>query len=349
MPMRGQRQSLRSSRRRVADGATALRPIPLALCAWLLALCAWLGIVASPTGARANWDERYFPNVRVVDQDGRELKFYDDVIRGKLVVVSFIYLTCRDICPLMTARLARLQDQLGAAMGRDVHFVSITIQPEKDTPELLKEHAQAFGAGPGWTFLTGDPIDVAQVRYKLGERSRLINDHKSEILLGNDRTRHWARDSIFSDLVLLANTVRAMDHEWSAREAPISGATTTQQVAARHAGKAGLDVPGQALFTKTCASCHTIGRGDRVGPDLAGVLARRDRAWLARYIAEPDKMRAGNDQTALALAQKYRAVRMPNLGMSETDVDDLLAFLSAQPTAPRAAEPSTSVAEPTPR
>lgn len=277
--------------------------------------------------ADAAWDAGYFPNVRVVDQDGRELKFYDDVIRGKLVVVSFIYLSCRDICPLMTARLARLQDQLGPAMGRDVHFVSITIQPEKDTPELLKEHAKAFGAGPGWTFLTGDPIDLAQVRYKLGERSRLINDHKSEILLGNDRSHNWARDSIFSDLVLLANTVRAMDPEWAAREGAIAAASTTQRSTEQNSGKAGLDVPGQALFTKTCASCHTVGRGDRVGPDLAGLLQRRDRAWIARYIIEPDKVRAHNDQIALSLSQKYRAVRMPNLGMSESDVEDLLHFL----------------------
>jgi cytochrome c2 len=85
--------------------------------------------------------------------------------------------------------------------------------------------------------------------------------------------------------------------------------------------------PGQALFTKVCAPCHTIGVGDRVGPDLRGVTQRRDHAWLSSYIRNPGRLRAQHDPVALELAAKFPAVRMPVLGLAEVDAADLINYL----------------------
>ena len=89
-------------------------------------------------------------------------------------------------------------------------------------------------------------------------------------------------------------------------------------------------MPGQALFVKTCGACHTVGGGGRVGPDLGGeVTTRRTRDWLTSYIMEPEKLRARQDPVALSLAAKYPAVRMPNLGLSEFDSSDVIAYIEA--------------------
>ena len=290
----------------------------LVLAAWWM-LC-WSGAAMAQ---QSQWGRGYIPNVPVMDQDGRSLKFYDDVIKDRIVVVSFIYTVCKDICPLLTARLSLLQDALGDQVGRDFFFVSISIDPETDTPDRLKQYANAFNLGPGWTFLTGTKADIDLIRYKLGERSRTLNEHRKEILLGNDRTGDWARDSAFSDLVVLANNVRDMDPAWlHGNREPVLEAQPGVSTATNPAG--------QVLFLKTCGSCHTVGKGNRVGPDLLGLLQRRDRQWVTRYVMEPEVVRAEKDPTALELAQRYKAVRMPNLGLSEDDVADLLQFVESQ-------------------
>jgi protein SCO1 len=279
---------------------------------------------ARTVAAPANeWGANFMPNVPVVDQNGRTLKFYDDVIKDRIVVINFAYTVCKDMCPLVTARLALLQDKLGDLVGRDIHFVSISIDPVRDTPQQLKQFSDAFGVGPGWTFLTGTPEHINQIRKKLGERSRSLNEHRNELLLGNDRTGEWGRDSAFSDLEVLSNNVRNMDPKWlhRARGLPDAMPALTTSVD---------ELPGQMLFQKTCGSCHTIGKGQRVGPDLAGLLARRDRAWVKEYMMAPDVVRKRGDPIAQELAAQYRAVRMPNLRLSDSDVADLMHYLDVK-------------------
>ena len=94
------------------------------------------------------WSEGYVPNLPVVTQDGKTVRFYDDLIKGKIVILSFIYTSCQDICPLTTARLSLVEEKLGDAAGRDIFLISMTVDPEHDTPARLKEFAQAFSAGP---------------------------------------------------------------------------------------------------------------------------------------------------------------------------------------------------------
>jgi protein SCO1 len=278
--------------------------------------------IAVPGGLQAQgrpWGANYFPNLPVVTQDGKTVRFYDDLIKGKIVIVSFIYTNCPDICPLSTARLTQVEDKLGDRMGKDIFIISMTVDPENDTPERLKEYSQAFGTGPGWTFVTGKPEDIRAINYKLGERSNNLADHRNEIVLGNDTTGEWQRDSIFGDMERLMLAIRGMDPKWhkEVRLIPNNPASDT--------GYQLSTAPGQAMFKKICAPCHTIGVGDRVGPDLRGVVQRRDRGWLAKFISNPAKMRAQKDPIALELAARFPAVHMPRLGVSEVDAGDLIS------------------------
>lgn len=295
----------------------------MTFCLRTLAVLAAMLSMPVTASAQGRWGEGYMPNLPVVDQHGRTYKFYDDLIKKKLVVISFIYTSCRDICPLVTARLALVQDALGDVVGRDIQFYSITVDPEHDKPEHMRQHAEAFRAGPGWLFLTGLPADIHAIRHKLGDRSRNLNEHRNEILLGNGTTNEWSRDSLFGDLDRLAMTIRGLDPKW--REKERIPPPEHADVATRP-----LDgPPGQALFIRACAACHTIGSGDRVGPDLAGVTSRRDRTWLMSFIVAPDKLRSERDPIALELVKKYERVRMPNLGLAPADATDLVAYLDA--------------------
>ena len=292
-----------------------------------LLIAALVAVAASPAITQIRrWDSDYFSNATVITQQGRSLKFYDDVIKDKIVVISFIYTSCRDICPLVTARLQQLRELMAAdGLGRNATFVSITIDPEHDRPENLKAHAESFKAAPDWLFLTGSPDDIRAINYKLGERSRNLTEHKNEIVLGNDRTGSWARDSIFTDLNVLARTIDQMDASARAPAPPPISGTTLAKVDVT------MDLlPGQALFIKACAGCHTIGNGDRVGPDLKGLTSRRERPWLSRMMIEPHKLLAEKDPTALALVRRFKAVRMPVLGLSENDVADLIAYIDVR-------------------
>jgi protein SCO1/2 len=269
------------------------------------------------------WGESYIPNSTVMTQRGKPVKFYDDLVKGKIVIISFIYTSCTDICPLTTARIAMLEEKLGDMVGREVFFLSMTVDPEHDTPERLKEYAERFGVGPGWSFVTGKPADIRAINYKFGDRSAILSEHRNEVVIGNDATGEWQKDSVFGDIDRLALTVRSLDPKWHDQVRPpqnIEGLT----------GTAMSSQPGQALFKKMCAPCHTIGVGDRVGPDLRGVTARRDKSWLEEFIQNPSKMRAKQDPTALALAAEYPAVRMPAVGLAAADAADLISYLSEE-------------------
>jgi protein SCO1/2 len=107
------------------------------------------------------------PDFTLVSQDNLQVSLHD--FRGKVVAVSFIYTYCTDVCPMLTAHMASVQEKLGSAFGPKIAFVSITVDPERDTPDVLKEYSQSFGADlKGWSFLTGDPAVVHEVGRKYG-------------------------------------------------------------------------------------------------------------------------------------------------------------------------------------
>lgn len=292
-------------------------------------------VAAQSTGTP--WDETFFPNVPVQTHDGRALRFYDDLIRNKIVVVNFIYTSCSNICPLVTSRLALVKDMLGDRVGRDIFFLSISIDPLNDSPAVLKKYAETYRAGPGWTFITGEAEHMDIIRAKLGERSNVKAEHRNDIMIGNDRIGRWGRDSAFTNTEVLAETIQEFDPAWIKPEPERIETSALPVNYSLH------DKPGSFLFAKACGGCHSIGHGDIVGPDLAGVLERRDHDWLRRFMREPDRMRAQKEPLAVELDEKYPGARMPNLNLSDGDVDDLFAYLAAQSVANTAASGGAKV------
>jgi protein SCO1 len=292
----------------------------LFLCAALISALS-VPVPSTLEAAGGRWGKDYFPNLPVITQDGKELRFYDDMIKGKIVVISFIFTSCKDICPITTARLAQVEDKLGESVGRDVFIYSMTVDPANDTPERLKKYAEAFHTGPGWTFLTGKMEDIRAINGKLGERMTSLTEHRNEIVIGNDATGEWTRDNVFGDLDRIVTSIRAMDPKWREQVRPPPKENATKGPVALNGP------PGQALFVKMCAPCHTVGKGNRVGPDLNGVTARYERSWLTSYIRNPEAMRTQKDSNALALVAKYPTVRMPAMGLTDNDAADLLSYV----------------------
>ena len=237
------------------------------------------------------------PNVPVVTHDGKVFNFYDDLVKDKIFIISFLFTSCRDVCPIAAARMAQLQDRLGDRVGKEVFFYSISIDPDRDTPDKMKKYAEAFGAGPGWLFLTGIPEDINLIRQRLGERSRFLGEHRNDVLLGNGITSEWQRDSLMGDWSASSARSTQMDASWSKR--PLVPAHSTGKLASLRA-----QGPAWAsrCSSRSALAAIPIGRGDRVGPDLAGITERRQRQWLVDFIASPERMRASKDPIALALA-----------------------------------------------
>jgi protein SCO1/2 len=136
---------------------------------------------------------KYFTDVELLDQDGRKLHFYSDVLKGKTVVVNAFFTTCTSVCPPMNRNFEKMQEALGDRLGRDVYLVSISVDPTTDTPPRLKEYAQKFNAKPGWLFLTGKKENVDWALYKLGQYVESKDDHKTIIIIGNEATGLWKK------------------------------------------------------------------------------------------------------------------------------------------------------------
>jgi protein SCO1 len=287
-------------------------------------------IMLSSTPAEAAWGAEYFTNTTFLTQDGKTVRLFDDLLKGKQVVINFIYTKCGDSCPLETARLAQVQKILGDHMGREVFFYSFSIDPVRDTPAELKEYAKRYHAGPGWLFLTGKKSDIEMVRKKLGLAAHAdeneLTQHSTSLMIGNPNTGQWIRDSSTDNPAFIATVVRDWMGDW--KNVP-KGKSYTERP----------DLPesvhdkGAYLFSSRCAPCHTIGKGDNLGPDLLGVTVRRDRAWLTKFMTEPAEMLAKKDPVATALFNQFNQLSMPNLRLTDVDMTNMLRFLAAQDAA----------------
>jgi cytochrome oxidase Cu insertion factor (SCO1/SenC/PrrC family) len=133
------------------------------------------------------------PDVEVLDQDGNALHFYTDLIKDKTVAINFIFTNCTTICPPLAATFARLQKELGDKVGRDVHLISISVDPLTDTPERLKAWGAKFKAGPGWTFVTGEKQELDKLLNALGAAVSKREDHTPALIIGNDSKGVWTR------------------------------------------------------------------------------------------------------------------------------------------------------------
>lgn len=136
----------------------------------------------------------YFTNVELVDQNGQRLKFYDDVLRDNVVVISFIFTNCGGACPLMTRNLTMIRDMLPSHVRDEIDFISISLDPVRDTPTAMKEFAQTHDADQErWLWLTGQPDDVNLVTKKLGTYTDELEAHSTMLIAANVREAHWTK------------------------------------------------------------------------------------------------------------------------------------------------------------
>lgn len=132
------------------------------------------------------------PDAQVLDQHGKQLNFYSDLIKGKIVAINFVFTTCTAICPSLTATFRRVQQE-ATTRGVDVQLISVSVDPTTDTPERLSDYATKFKAGANWTFVTGDKARIDSVLQGLGAAVSNKNDHTPMILIGNDSSDYWTR------------------------------------------------------------------------------------------------------------------------------------------------------------
>ena len=136
---------------------------------------------------------RYFPDTVLLNQHGKPVRFYSDLLKGRVVVINTIFADCGGVCPLVVERFARVQQKLGDRVGRDVTLISISVDPVSDTPERLHGYAERAGAKPGWHFLTGEKADVDFVLKRLGQYVESRDDHSNIFIIGNEPTGLWKK------------------------------------------------------------------------------------------------------------------------------------------------------------
>jgi cytochrome oxidase Cu insertion factor (SCO1/SenC/PrrC family) len=135
----------------------------------------------------------YFPNTVLLTQENKPVHFYDDLLKGKTVLINFMFTTCTGVCPAMTSNLLKVQSYLGDRVGTNVNMISISVDPTIDTPEALKKYTDNFKVKPGWYFLTGKKEDVDIVLRKVGGFVKDKNDHTSLLIIGNVETGEWVK------------------------------------------------------------------------------------------------------------------------------------------------------------
>jgi len=187
----------------IGAGAAALAPFALA--------------VPGTAGELPQDGVDWFTNVPVQTQDGRTLRFYDDVMKGKILVINFFFTDCDNLCPIATDNLVRVQELLGDRVGKDIRFVSISLQPEHDTPEVMAEYAKKHGVGPGWLFLTGKRDDIELLRHRLGfwdispEVDADPEQHLGTVRFANEPMHRWTMmPSLTSPAALVRSVYRVI-------------------------------------------------------------------------------------------------------------------------------------------
>jgi protein SCO1/2 len=167
--------------------------------------------------SRERTRERYFPNVILRTHQNKKVRFYDDLLKDKIVTINFMYSNCEGVCPGITANLLKVQKLLGDRMGRDIFMYSITLKPEHDTPKVLKQYAKMHAVGPGWLFLTGQPEDTELLRRKLGftdpdpARDKDKSNHIGNVRYGNEALQLWAACPGLADARWIAESISWVD------------------------------------------------------------------------------------------------------------------------------------------
>jgi len=136
---------------------------------------------------------KYFTDTLLVNQNGEKMRFYTDLLQGKVVIINSFFATCQGSCLPLNRNLEKVQDALGDRLGKEVNIISLSVDPTVDTPPALKAYAKKLNARPGWYFLTGDKQNVDFVLQKLGQFVENKQDHLNIFIIGNERTGLWKK------------------------------------------------------------------------------------------------------------------------------------------------------------
>lgn len=148
--------------------------------------------------ARKRLQELHLPNLPMITHEGKRVLFYDDLVKDKVVSLNFFFANCEDLCPLVTANLAKVQKLMGDQVGRDIYMYSFTLKPEEDTVDVIRNYRNKFGAGPGWTFLTAKPEDMEKLRVAIGFTypdpaiDKDTTQHIGNVRYGNEPLMYWS-------------------------------------------------------------------------------------------------------------------------------------------------------------
>jgi protein SCO1/2 len=236
--------------------------------AGLLVVLPYLGApgaaLAAETGAIPQADARPLdlPDTPLVDEQGRKVHFRSDVVHDRVVAIQLIFTTCGTICPPLGANFGKLRKLLGDRAGRDVQLISLSVDPQADTPERLKAWATQFGYGPGWTLLTGAEEDVRALRKALRVDSGDKSSHSPLVLVGNPTTGKWTRAY---GLAAPATLVTAIDE---VAKNPVSPAVPTTPAAATPAPEGGANGSAAAGYFTDVVLVDQNGREQRLYSDL---------------------------------------------------------------------------------
>lgn len=152
----------------------------------------------------------YFTDVVLLDQDGKERRLYSDLLQDRAVIISVYFTSCQAACPALNKQVAKLQDALGDRLGKEVSILSISVDPETDTPPRVKEYAASYVKHPGWVFLTGKKENVELALKRLGQYVDKPDDHMNLLLIGNERTGLWKKAFGFASIEELMPIVESV-------------------------------------------------------------------------------------------------------------------------------------------
>jgi len=176
------------------------------------------GLMARTPGApvqnpREQMRQKHFPNLGLVTHEGKDVRFYDHVLRDRKVVINFMYTVCSNICTPVTQNILEAQRLLGD-MAKEIDFYSISLAPLQDDPAALRAYMKMNNIGNGWTFLTGKPENIEQIRRGLGfaqptpEADADISNHSGMLRIGNERLVSWGHASATTTGKAIARMIR---------------------------------------------------------------------------------------------------------------------------------------------
>jgi protein SCO1 len=178
------------------------------------------------TPARDAIRKRYFPDIAVHTHDGKVLRFYEDLVKDRIVTLNFMYLNCEDgSCPMTMHNLLRVQKRLGSRVGREIFMYSITLDPKRDTQAALRKYARSHGVRPGWSFLRASLEDTELLRRKLGffstdpEVDAKKSSHAAMVRFGNEPRQLWAMVSGFASPEAMTRAILWVAPKTAARTA----------------------------------------------------------------------------------------------------------------------------------